>query len=261
MKVVWSMEVANRPRRAAGPSVRSVSVTPRADNPRFGVALYTIGEAARFLAVPTSTFASWAKGYDRRSEGRKPVHGEPIVTAVAADKGEPRIPFGGLAEAMVLAAMRRAGVSLPHIRAAVGVLEREIGVDHALASRHLYTDGAALLFDSAASTREEDLEQLTVVVSGQRVFGGVVKDYLERITYATDGWAERVILPMTERSIVEVDPIRSFGQPIFLRGAVRVEDVVDRWRAGEPIADVAGDFGVPIEDIEDVLRAGVPAAA
>ena len=231
------------------------------DDVRFETPLYTVAEAARFLAVPTTTFTTWARGYERRAEGRKTVHGDPIITAVAAGKGEPQIPFGGLAEGMVLAAMRRAGVSLQHIRAAVAILERELGVEHALASKRLYTDGARLLFDYAETARDEDLEHLTVVVSGQRVFGGVVKDYLERITYATDGWAGRVILPMTERSIVEVDPVRSFGQPIFLRGAVRVEDVVDRWRAGEPIADVAGDFGVPIEDIEDVLRASVPNAA
>ena len=231
------------------------------DDVRFEIPLYTVAEAARFLAVPTSTFTTWTKGYERRSAGRKTVHGDPIISCVSAGTGDPQIPFGGLAEGMVLAAMRRAGVSMQHIRAAVAILERDLGVEHALASKRLYTDGARLLFDYAESTREEDLEHLTVVVSGPRVFGGVVKDYLERITYATDGWAERVILPMTERSIIEVDPIRSFGQPIFLRGAVRVEDVVDRWRAGEPIADVASDFGVPIEDIEDVLRASVPAAA
>jgi uncharacterized protein (DUF433 family) len=251
----------NRPRRVAGASVRSLSVTPRADDPRFGVPLYTIGEAARFLAVPTSTFASWAKGYDRRSEGRKPVHGDPIVTALPAPKGDARIPFGGLAEGMVLAAMRRAGVSLQHIRAAVAILERELGVAHALASKQLYTDGARLLFDYAASARDDDLEHLTVVVSGQRVFGGVVKEYLERITYADDGWAGRISLPMTMRPVVEVDPQRSFGQPIFLHGAVRVEDVLDRWRGGDAIAEVAADFGVPGRDIEDVLRATLPSAA
>jgi hypothetical protein len=59
-------------------------MAPPVDGPRFGVPLYTVGEAARFVAVPTSTFASWAKGYDRRSEIRKSVHGEPIVTALAA---------------------------------------------------------------------------------------------------------------------------------------------------------------------------------
>jgi uncharacterized protein (DUF433 family) len=236
-------------------------VARQKDDVRFETPLYTLAEAARFLAVPTSTFTTWARGYERRSKGRKTVHGDPIITSVGVGKGEPQIPFGGLAEGMVLAAMRRAGVSLQHIRSAVAILERELGVEHALASKRLYTDGARLLFDYAESTRDEDLEQLTVVVSGQRVFGGAVKDYLERITYAGDGWAQRIALPMTERVIVEVDPVRSFGQPIFLRGAVRVEDVVDRWRAGEPIAAVADDFGVPIEDIEGVLRASVPTAA
>ena len=189
------------------------------------------------------------------------MHGDPIVTSIPAKKGRPQIPFGGLAEGMMLAAMRRSGVSLQHIRIAVGVLERELGVAHALASRRLYTDGAKVLFDYAESAREEDLEHLTVVVSGQRVFVSVVQDYLKRITYGDDGWAARGVLPMTERSILVVDPKRSFGQPIFLRGAVRVEDVVDRWKAGEPLADVASDFGVPVEDVEDVLRAALPVAA
>lgn len=81
--------MANRPRRAARASVRSVSVTPRVDDPRFGVPLYTIGEAGRFLAVPTSTFASWAKGYDRRSEGLDRWRGGDAIAEVAADFGVP----------------------------------------------------------------------------------------------------------------------------------------------------------------------------
>jgi uncharacterized protein (DUF433 family) len=251
----------DRPRRAPGSSVRFASVTSTTGDPRFDVPRYTVAEAARYLGVPTSTFASWARGYDRRSEGRKPVHGDPIVTAIASGKGDPQIPFGGLAEAMVLAAMRRTGVSLQHIRAAVSILGRELGVEHALASQRLYTDGARLLFDYATSAHDDDIEHLTVVVSGQSVFGGLVREYLERIHYAADGWAQRVVLPMTERAIVEVDPDRSFGQPIFVRGAVRVEDVLDRWRGGDPISDVAADFDVPVGDIEDVLRATLPAAA
>ncbi|MGD0715443.1 MAG: DUF433 domain-containing protein [Gaiellaceae bacterium] len=58
-----------------------------------------------------------------------------------------------------------------------------------------------------------------------------------------------------------LDPTRSFGQPIFIRGAARVENVVDRWRAGDPLVEVAEDFGVPTEDVEDILRVALPAAA
>ena len=46
----------------------------------------------------------------------------------------------------MLAAFRNAGVSLQHIRAVVAILEREIGIEHALASRRLYTDGAVILY-------------------------------------------------------------------------------------------------------------------
>jgi uncharacterized protein (DUF433 family) len=193
--------------------------------------------------------------------GRKPVIGRPIVTAVAADRNYPSIPFVGLTEGLVLAAFRRAGVSLQHIRKAVAALEREIGIEYALASRRLFTDGARILHDYADSKSDEELAGLTEVVSRQRVFAPVVEEYLKRIEYGRDGWPKRLVSPATPRPIVLVDPSRSFGQPIFILGAVRVEDVVDRWRAGDPLADVAEDFGVPMEDVEDILGIAFPAAA
>jgi hypothetical protein len=69
--------------------------------------------------------------------------------SIAAERGYPTVPFVGLAEGMLQAAFRQAGVSLQHIRRAVAVLEREIGVDHALASKRLYTDAPS----SSSTTR------------------------------------------------------------------------------------------------------------
>jgi uncharacterized protein (DUF433 family) len=183
-----------------------------------------------------------------------------VITSIDAVRGDPTIPFVGLAEGMVLAAFRRAGVSLQHIRRAIAVLEREIGVEHALASRKLFTDGAVILYDYA-SKEDEELEGLTEVVSRQQVFSQTVAEYLRRIEYASDGWASTLISPATTRPVVVADPTRSFGQPIFIRGAVRVEDVIDRWYAGDPLIDVAEDFGVPLEDVEDALRVSLPVAA
>ncbi|HEY3827753.1 MAG TPA: DUF433 domain-containing protein [Solirubrobacteraceae bacterium] len=231
------------------------------NNGRFDTPLYTFAEAARFLAVPTATFATWAKGYVRQPPARRAVIGAPIVTSFAAERGYPSIPFVGLAEAMVLAAFRRDGVSLQHIRRAVAIIEREVGLEHALASERLYTDGAVILYDYAQAERDEQLDGLTEVVSRQRVFSPVIREYLQRITYGDDGWAVRLVSPATARPLVVVDPQRSFGQPIFIHGGVRIEDVLDRWRAGEPLVEVAEDFGVPAEDVEDILRVALPAAA
>jgi uncharacterized protein (DUF433 family) len=228
---------------------------------RFDIPLYTTAESARFLGVPTSTFATWAKGYVRRPAGRSSVIGMPIVTSISAEPGYPTVPFVGLAEAMILAAFRRGGVSLQHIRRAVAIIRGELGLDHALASKRLYTDGAVILYDYAETKQDHELGGLTEVVSRQRVFAPVVEEYLKRIEYGRDGWAARLISPATRQPLVVVDPERSFGQPIFIHGAVRVEDVLDRWRAGEPLSDVAEDFGVPAEDVEDILRVALPAAA
>ncbi len=162
---------------------------------------------------------------------------------------------------MVIAAFRRSGVSMQHIRKAVTILKREIGIEHALASRKLYTDGARILYDYAGRRNDDEIRQLIEIVSGQGVFSKIIADYLVRITYAIDGWAERLTLPITTRPIVEVDPTRAFGQPIFLNGAARVEDVLGRFKAGEPLTHVADDFGVPYQDVEDVVRAVLPAAA
>jgi uncharacterized protein (DUF433 family) len=234
-------------------------ITPTRPDMRFEAPLYTVTEAARFLGVPPTTFANWARGYRVVPRGRKPVVGEPIVTAVPAARNYPAVPFVGLAEGLVVAAFRDAGVSLQHIRKAVNVLEREIGIEHALASELLFTDGASILYDYAQSGDEEEL--LTHVVTQQRVFADVVRDYLRRITYGPDAWPLRIVSPVTSREIVAADPERSFGQPIFIRGGVRVEDVLDRIRADERPPDVAADMGVPLEDVEAVLSAELRRAA
>lgn len=224
---------------------------------RFDVPLYTLTEAAHALDVPPSTFATWARGYVRRPPGRRPVHGEPIVTALGHEPGQPSIPFVGLAEGMVLAAVRKSGVPLQRVRPALAVLAKEIGVEHALASRHLYTDGAELLFDHADDIPDDAraIRELVVVRSGQRVFADIIDLYLRRITYGPDDYASMIRLPGYERADVVADPTRVFGQPIFSHGAAPVRSVLERFWSGEDIDTLTAEFGVPAPEIEDVLRA------
>lgn len=229
------------------------------DDVRFSVPLYTVAEAARFLGVYPTTLSTWAKGYERRPPGRGVVRGGPIIHAVAAERNFPSIPFIGLAEGLVIAAFRQSGVSMQHIRKAVEVIAREMDLEYALASKRLYADGVRVLFDYAERVSDEELGGLTVVVSQQRVFAPVVREYLECITYGQDEWPRLLLSPVSR--VVAADPQRSFGRPIFLHGAAPVEEVLDRFEAGETIAEVADDFGVPERDLEDVLRARLRFAA
>jgi uncharacterized protein (DUF433 family) len=161
------------------------------DDARVRRAIFTLREAAGYLGLPKSTLHDWAR----------PADGRAIVTCFPPRGREASVPFIGFAEAYVLSAFRRAGVPPQRIRPAVDALSAEIGIDHALASERLYTDGA------------------------------------------------------------EVDPHRAFGMPLLVHGGARVEGLVDRFKAGDTLAGIATDFGVPQPEVEEVVRVATRAAA
>lgn len=233
---------------------------------RFGAPLYTVVEAARYLDVPATTLGSWAHGYTKRPAGRAEVTGAPVLTVLpSAGPRRPVVPFIGLAEGLVLAAIRDSGVPMQRIRPALAQLEREFGLRYALASRRLYTDGAEVLFDYADRTNDEPVasatRELVVLRDQQYVFNEAVDAYLRRIDFDEDGYPRLIRLPAYEPAEVVVDPGRGFGQPIFARGGVRLEDALALFRAGEPLDDVAAEYGMPREHLEAAVRVAVRHAA
>ncbi|WP_322756255.1 DUF433 domain-containing protein [Frankia sp. Cas3] len=233
--------------------------TTAADDVRLTVPLYTVAEAARYLALKRTTFATWARGYVRRPEGRRAVTKEAVVTSLRpAHKNGPSVPFVGLTEGMVLAAFRQAHVPLQQIRPALDFLRAEVDIEHALASRRLYLVGAELLWDYAHHNDADPLAarralELVSLRSGQRVFTEVVQRYLRLITYADDDLGERVQLPGYDTALIAVDPQMNFGRPYFLHSGVRVETVLRRHQAGESIEDLTDDYGIQLDEIADAI--------
>ena len=233
---------------------------------RFSTPLYGIGEAAAYLDVPSSTLATWAYGYERRGPGAGIVAASPVITARRpAHRHEAAVPFIGLAEAYALTAFRQAGVPMQRIRPAIDALHHELGLQHALASRRLYTDGAEILYDFAqhadGTPEGESARELVVVRNNQRVFAEVVARYLRRMDFAPDGYAQVIHLPQYRVAEVTVDPDHAFGRPRFTRGGAGLDDVIDLFRAGEPVDTVAAEFGLSRDEVEDALRVNTRTAA
>jgi uncharacterized protein (DUF433 family) len=242
-----------------------VTVTVEEDL-RFGVPLYSVTDAARHIDVSRSTFATWSHGYAQKAaDGRAPVTGAPVITSIPRNDSGPTIPFVGLAEGYVLSAFRKAGVPLQRIRPALVRLQEQLGIEHVLASRSLYTDGAEVLYDYAESEGDtpeaRSARSLVVARNDQLVFREVVDSYLRRIDFAEDRYARQIHLPQYGSADVVVDPERSYGIPIFAKGAVRVEIVLRRFKAGESLADLSEDFGVPEDQLVDALRVHTATAA
>lgn len=88
----------------------------------------------------------------------------------------------------------------------------------------------------------------------------MVEDYLRHIEYGADGYAAMIHLPAYRHAEVVADPSRSFGAPIFERGGAKVDDVLKRFWAGEALDELSAEFGVPVDQLEDVLRGSYPDA-
>ncbi len=223
---------------------------------KFDAPLYTQAEAARFLELAESTFRNWARGYRATIRGRE-VTGAPILSTVPREGlRRPTIPFVGLAEGYALSAIRKTGVPLQRVRPALQQLNEEFGFRHALASQRLFTDGAEVLFDYAEFAGGEEGEavrELVVVRDGQRVFTEVVGDYLRQIVFGDDGYATAIPLPGFRTAELVADVRRSFGQPIFSRSGVRLEDAISLFKAERDIDIVSEEYDIPRAELEDVL--------
>jgi len=232
----------------------------RVDDVRFTVPIYTVTEAARYLDLRANTFASWVKGYRREFRGRAPVTGAPLITGLRPEfRGGPSVPFIGLAEGMFLSALRRAGMPLQQIRPALELVKSELGVEHALASRRLYHDGATLLWEVSNSNavdpdaRHHIVRDLIVLRDRQYVFRSVIEKHLKLITYDEE-YARRIGLPDYEVAEIVADPEINFGKPYFARTGTPLATVQDMLRSGESIADIAGDFGLPFDQVTEVAQ-------
>ncbi|GAA3331064.1 DUF433 domain-containing protein [Curtobacterium citreum] len=207
--------------------------------------IYSLTEAAQIVRAPSTSFARWSHGHRFRQRAADAWGwSEPILTGVSDGRGY-TVPFNALAEGYVVETFRRAGLPMARIRPAIDALRKEIGVEYALLSERLRTDGAEILIENGD-------RELVVVRNGQGVFRDVVAEFLQTISYR-DGFVDFLRLPAYERAEVVVDPRRNSGRPTIARIGVTVEDVVSRVRAGERMRDVASDFALEDDELRSIL--------
>jgi uncharacterized protein (DUF433 family) len=218
------------------------------------VPAYSLAEAAALVGVATSTLRSWVVGraFSARS-GRRWSQ-----AIVRLPKGERRfLSFTNLVEVHVLAAMRRKyALQLAAIRKAVRYVHDALDVEHPLAVGQFKTNGADLFVERLGKI-------INVSREGQIGIKAVLAGSLARIEYDDRGRAVR-LFPLLRRAdapkSIVIDPRRAFGRPILVGTAIPAADVRSRFDAGESVGDLARDFDVTPELIEDALRATLQAA-
>jgi uncharacterized protein (DUF433 family) len=209
------------------------------EDPRLFEPRYDVTSAAHHLGMPRSTLNAWVKGQG----GFKRV----------LDLDTPGyLSFVNLTEAFVLFAMRRHyRITMPRVRDAIDYVEREMGVTHPLAFQNFVTDKVDLFVRTA-------LGDVNVSRQGQTRMSEVLAD-LERIEW--QGQRPIALFPILSlrdndtRRPIRISPLVAFGHPVLTGTGIPTRAVWDRFKGGESVQELAEDYGLPTEAIEEAVRA------
>lgn len=218
---------------------------------------YPFIEAAHYLNMPVSTLRSWCVGQDYKVNGEV-RRSQPLID-LDGSRSE-GLSFLNLVEAHVLAAIRRKhDIPLPKVRQALAFMQERMNTPRPLVERSFQTDGVSLFVEELSSlvnvTREGQIEMKELLLA-----------HLHRIERDPAGVPIR-LFPFTrtgtrEREApVQIDPTIAFGRPSLRGRAVPTAVLADRFKAGEPMTELASDFGVTVEAIEDAIRCELDRAA
>ncbi len=210
---------------------------------RFKTPILAPAEAARHLEMPASTLYYWLS---------ETAAGEPLVHRVPPEKrGAPSIPFIALVEAYVLRTLREMGWTKKQVRLIAEQVRTDFNTPYGLAARRIATDGLDIFAEYAPGE---------LVRSGDRQLAiqDVVADHLKYITWGEKGdeFPTRLTLRRyPDIAPVIVDPRFGWGAPVLLDNKTPVDSIISLWKAGEPMAAVADEYGLTRDAVEAICRA------
>jgi uncharacterized protein (DUF433 family) len=212
-------------------------VSERLDEPwrrRLYLPSYQIGEAAAYAQVTPQTVVAWHR----------------IEAALLAQRERrAALSYMQLIEVAVVAAFRKAGVSMKRIRAAREYAAKTLKSEYPFAEYSFKEEGKHLWLDSG----QIDVKPGTVVSAdqgGQLAWESVI-GRLREFEYEKQGIVLRWHVAGPSSPII-IDPRISFGAPTVRGTPTWV--IRGRWDAGESDSDIADDFGIRREDVREALK-------
>ncbi len=175
------------------------------------------------------------------------------------DESKALMSFTNLVEAHVLDAIRREhGVRLKEVREAIRYMQGRMQVEHPLAFRGMATDGHHIFVRHYA-------QLINVSREGQLAMTEILDAYLRRVDWDEAGFAAR-LYPFTRKRELEepkaivIDPEVSFGKPVLVGTGVPTATVAERYKAGESVEELAADYDLKRDHIEEAIRCELRAA-
>ncbi len=209
---------------------------------------YSITEAGRYLRLSTATLRSWFLG--RPYPTAKGLSQFAPVLRLA-ERNPATLSFSNLIEAHVLRSLRTEhGVPLAEVRQALAYAQRELKIDQLLLREELRTAGGQLFLDRYG-------ELVNLSASGQLAMRKVFEAHLKRVEWGNLRSAVRlypfVFSESADAKPIVIDPQISFGRPVVSKAFVSTRSILDRIDAGERVEDVARDYELTNEAVEEAV--------
>lgn len=206
------------------------------------VPAYGLTEAAHYLQMPRSTLRAWFLGQD---DFRSVIR--------ISDSRRKSLSFINLVEAHILGAIRKEHkIPLPKVRQALIFLKKQFPSDHPLADQQFETDGMNLFVEKYGRL-------VNISQAGQLAIRELLKAHLRRIERDPAGLPTKLYLftrqrqPDEPRTIL-VDPSISFGRPVLAGTGIATAVLAQRYKAGDSMDELAGDYGRARSEIEEAIR-------
>ncbi|MHB1328877.1 MAG: DUF433 domain-containing protein [Gemmatimonadales bacterium] len=210
---------------------------------------YLLSEAARYLRLPAATLRSWVLGRQyATTQGPRPFR----AVVNPAGRQPPTLSFWNLIECHVLRALRTDhGVPLYQVRQALTFAEKELGIERLLLRKELLTGAGRLFLDRYG-------ELIDLSASGQIAMRQVLEAHLSRVEW--DEWKFPVrlypFMPAETSGgarLVAIDPAVAFGRPVLIGRGVTTAAIAERVDAGESVEDVAADYDLSPQEVEQAI--------
>lgn len=210
---------------------------------------YTARQAANLAHVSAGTVYNWI--YGSTTADMKPVFGGRLKTDEVA-----QVSFLELSELIVAAQWRKLRIKLDRIRLAHSFARAEFGVPYPFAHFDLTTIGGHVLRRFEEEYPSTGPRFVVLSAPDQYVLPGLIQAETERFEYSPDDKFAVRWFPHGKAVPIVVDPHFAGGRPTIAGRGVTVEIIQKRfYKAKETIAEIARDFRLRPEDIQEVLRA------
>jgi uncharacterized protein (DUF433 family) len=219
---------------------------------------YSIGDAARYLRIPSSTIRSWTIGYSYPVKDGSNFF-RPLIELGKGENKPYLLSFTNLVEVHVLRAIRVGHkIQLNKVREALDLINKRFEVPHPLAQEDFRTNGVDLFIERYG-------ELINASSGGRKELKEALFAHLERIEPDDSGLAIK-LYPFTRSDeidnprLVVIDPRIAFGRLTIAGTGIATNVLKERYKAGDSIEELADDYDCDRLSVEEAIRCELSAA-